>query len=87
MYLILICVFSLGRLFAPILDLLRTGELVVPPDLTLAQIKRECQFYMINHHSSPAGASDDDLANLIYSAKSNAIDIVCCEGWMMIESE
>lgn len=64
-----------GKLFMPILDLLRTGELVVPPDLTLSQIKKECQFYMINHHSSPAGASDDDLTNLIKSAKSNAIDI------------
>jgi hypothetical protein len=49
---------------------------MVPPDLTLSQIKKECQFYMINHHASPAHASDDDLANLIKSAKSNAIDIV-----------
>jgi len=63
-----------GKLFAPILDLLRTGELTIPQDLTLEQIKKECQFYMINCHSSPSGASDDDLANLIMTAKANAID-------------
>jgi hypothetical protein len=64
------------RLFAPILDLLRTGELIIPPDLTHEQIKKESQFYMINLHSSPANASDDDLANLISSAKAIAFDLV-----------
>lgn len=36
-----------GQYFAPILTFLRTGEVIVPPNMTLKDIKREAEYFLI----------------------------------------